>query len=78
VTCKLCGTGDEKRFLGEIALHFPGLQNIDKPTLFLFPEIFVCSTCGAAAFVVPETELRLLAAIDADATNEGGSKSHQA
>jgi hypothetical protein len=51
-----------------MCIHFPGLKNIDKPVVWLFPEIVVCLNCGTAEFVVPEAELRLLAKGDAAPT----------
>jgi len=44
-----------------------GLKNLDKPTVFVFPELIVCLDCGTAEFVVPEAELRQLAKGDAAA-----------
>jgi hypothetical protein len=61
VLCKSCGTVNRRKFIGEICIHFPGLKNIDKPLVWVFPEIVLCLDCGMAIFVVPETELRLLA-----------------
>jgi hypothetical protein len=46
-------------------IRSPGLKNIDKPTVWVFPQLIVCLDCGTAEFVVPETELRLLAKRDA-------------
>jgi hypothetical protein len=43
-----------------MAIRSPGLKNIDKPTVWVFPELIVCLDCGMAEFVVPEAELRLL------------------
>ena len=34
---------------------------MDKPIVFVFPEVAICLTCGHAEFTVPETELRVLA-----------------
>jgi hypothetical protein len=68
--CKLCGSVNQKKFTAEIAIHFPGPKNIDKPIVWAFPEIFVCLACGDAEFVVPESELRQLAMGDADATGK--------
>lgn len=59
--CKSCGSVDQSKFTGEIAIHFRGLKNIDKPVAWVFPELVVCLDCGTAEFVVPEAELRLLA-----------------
>ena len=58
--CKACGSVNPGKFSGEIAIHFPGLKNIDKPVVWVFPEILVCLDCGRAEFAVPEVELRLL------------------
>jgi hypothetical protein len=50
-----------------MAIHFPELKNIDKPVVWLFPEVVVCLDCGTAEFAVPEAELRQLAKGDAAA-----------
>jgi hypothetical protein len=50
-----------------MAIHFPGLKGIDKPVVWVFPEIVVCLVCGTAEFAVPEAELLLLAKGDAAA-----------
>ena len=43
-----------------MAIHFPRLKNIERPVVWLFPEVVVCLNCGAAEFSVPEAELQLL------------------
>ena len=43
-----------------MAIHFPGLRNIDNPPVFVFPELHVCMDCGITEFAIPETELGLL------------------
>lgn len=55
--CQSCGSGNLGKFTGELAVHFPGVQNIDKPHVWLFPELVVCLDCGLAQFTVPQTEL---------------------
>jgi hypothetical protein len=50
-----------------MGFHFPGLKNIDKPVVWVFPEVVVCLDCGTAEFAVPEAELRQLAKGDAAA-----------
>jgi hypothetical protein len=47
-----------------MAIHFPGLKNIDRPVMWIFPDVVVCLDCGTAEFPVPETELRELAKDD--------------
>jgi len=39
-----------------VAVHFPGLKNIDKPVVWVFPELTVCLDCGTAEFTVPKAE----------------------
>ena len=65
--CKSCGSANQSKFAGEIGIHFPGLQNLDKPVVWVFPEIVVCLDCGTSEFAVPEVERRLLAKGDAAA-----------
>jgi len=47
-----------------MAIHYPGLKSIDKPVVWVFPELVVCLDCGTAEFAVPEAELRVLAKDD--------------
>jgi hypothetical protein len=59
--CQSCGSENMGKFGGEVGLHFRGLKNIDRPTVFAFPEILICLNCGIAQFTVPEAQLRQLA-----------------
>ena len=59
--CKACGADTQIMLTAEMALHFPGLKDIDKPLVWVFPEVLVCLDCGVAVFAVPETELGALA-----------------
>ena len=67
MTCKTCGSDKQKKFTAEMAIHFPGLKGLEKPIVWVFPELLVCLNCGNAEFAVPETELRVLAKGDAAA-----------
>jgi hypothetical protein len=59
--CKVCGSENVHKLRGEIAMRSPGLKNIDKPIVWVFPDIVVCMECGIAEFALPEAELRMLA-----------------
>jgi len=61
MTCQACGSERLRTFDGEMALHFPGLEGLDEPIVWVFPKVLVCLNCGAAQFVVPEAELSVLA-----------------
>jgi hypothetical protein len=63
--CKSCGSVNVNKFIGEMGIRSAGLKNIDKPVVWVFPNLVVCLDCGIAEFAVPETELRLLAKGDA-------------
>jgi hypothetical protein len=65
--CKSCGSVNQKKFSAEMQIHFPGLKDIDKPVVWVFPDVVVCLDCGTAEFAVPEEELRQLAMGDAAA-----------
>ena len=58
--CNSCGSENQGKFTGEIAIHSPGPRNIDKPVVWVFPQLVVCLDCGIAQFAVPSSELRLL------------------
>jgi hypothetical protein len=58
--CRLCESTNQYRFIGEMGIRFPGLRNIDKPTVWVFPKLIVCLHCGLAEFVLPEGQLNEL------------------
>lgn len=53
-----------------MGIHFPGLRNINRPVVWVFPELTVCLDCGQAEFAVPEPELRQLASPSDGVSNE--------
>jgi len=60
LACKSCGSVNQSKISGEIGIRCPGLKNIDKSIVWVFPELIVCLDCGITEFVVPKDELRLL------------------
>ena len=58
--CTSCQSDNMKTFNGEIAIHFCGLEGLDKPIVWVFPKLTVCLNCGFTQFVVPARELRVL------------------
>ena len=65
--CRSCQSATQSAFNGEIAIHFPGLEGLDKPIVWVFPKLLVCLNCGFTEFAIPEAELRQLAEGDATA-----------
>jgi len=64
VPCKSCQSEHQRNLNGEIAIHFPGLDGLDKPIVWVFPKILACLDCGFTEFSIPETELRQLEKAD--------------
>jgi hypothetical protein len=60
MSCKLCLSQNQRTFNGETAIHFLGLEGLQKPIVWVFPKLLVCLDCGFAEFAVPEKELRVL------------------
>ena len=58
--CKRCDSESQGSFNGEIAIHFPGLEGLDKPIVWIFPKLAVCLGCGTTEFSVPERELGMI------------------
>jgi hypothetical protein len=62
MVCKACQSVHQGKFPAEINIHFPGMANVDKPTVWVFPELMICLNCGFTEFRIPDEELRSLAA----------------
>ena len=48
MSCLLPASGNQAEFGGEILIHFRGLKNLDKPSGWVFPKLFVCLDCGSS------------------------------
>jgi len=59
--CTLCSSENLGKFAAETGIHFTGLENINKPTVFVSRELVVCLHCGFTAFPLPEEQLGILA-----------------
>jgi hypothetical protein len=60
MACRRCSSENQRKFSTEMNIHFPGREGLDKPTVWVFPEVTVCLDCGFAEFSVPRAELRTL------------------
>ena len=59
VTCK-CSSKNRGTFTAEVAIHFSGMEGVDRPIVWVFPQLLVCLDCGLAQFVIAERELDVL------------------
>jgi len=58
--CRSCGSKNQTEFASEVTVHLLGLQNLDKPTVLVFPKLLVCMDCGFTELTMTENELRML------------------
>jgi hypothetical protein len=61
MACRQCSSGNQGKFGTEMNIHFPGVEGLQKATVWVFPQVMVCLDCGFAEFTVTETELHRLA-----------------
>jgi hypothetical protein len=60
VSCPSCSSRNHRKLNAELALHFQGLQGLDKPIVWAFPEVLICLNCGFAVFALADAPLREL------------------
>jgi hypothetical protein len=60
MACAFCQSVKQSRFPAEINIHFPGLEGLNKPTVWTFPCLLVCLDCGCTQFTIGESELQQL------------------
>ena len=60
MSCALCTSANQVEFPTEMAFHFSGRKNLDRPYIFAYPKVLLCLDCGFSQFTLPETELRAL------------------
>ena len=58
--CPSCASSRQAEFSAEINIHFRGLQELDKPSVMVFPTVLVCLDCGLSRFITAQAELERL------------------
>jgi hypothetical protein len=62
-----CNHSNRSEFPAEINIHFPGMEGLDKPTVWVFPHLVVCLDCGLTQFPINSAELQRLTQPDRSA-----------
>jgi hypothetical protein len=57
MSCPLCRSSNEAELATEMVIHFSGLENLDKPGVWVFSRLLVCLDCGGSLLNIPEREL---------------------
>ncbi len=52
MACKSCRSDNQTQFPTEMNVHFPGKENWEKPSVWLFPSVLICLDCGFAEFSI--------------------------
>ena len=60
MSCRRCDFDNTGSFVSEIAIHIPGLNGVNRPIVWVFPEVAVCFGCGFSELIVPEEDLSVL------------------
>jgi len=58
MACRGCNSYNQKTFNSKVALHFPGLEGLDKPIVWVWPQLAVCLDCGWRSSPFLETKCR--------------------
>ena len=53
MACKSCHSENQRNFISEIAIHFPGLAGLSKPIVLVFPTIVVCWNVASRSLQFP-------------------------
>ena len=56
-SCVECAAGNRAKFAAEMILDCPGLKNLDRSGVWIFPTVLVCMDCGFGRFTAPEAAL---------------------
>jgi hypothetical protein len=62
--CHFCHSENQREFPAEVNIHSPGMKNLTKLSVWLFPTLSICLYCGVAQFDLPDAELERLAERD--------------
>jgi len=63
MSCTICNSSRQAEFPAEMYIHFPGIENADKPGVFVFQKLLVCEDCGSSLFITPVPELARLTGV---------------
>ena len=58
--CSNCGSAKLQTFNAEANIHFPGLRNVARSSVFAFPKLVICLDCGQITSRLSENELQML------------------
>jgi hypothetical protein len=60
MSCVSCQSLNTLVYPAELNIHHPGVEGLDKPTVWAFPHLSVCLECGVAQFRLSDDQVREL------------------
>ena len=66
MSCRSCKSANLRTLSAEIGIHFPGLENLDKPVVWVFPSLVTCLDCGFTEFVIPDERRNEIKRLDSE------------
>jgi hypothetical protein len=60
MNCPRCGSLSRSHFPAEVNVHFPGIKNLRRPPLWVFPQLLISRDCGHVEFDLSNKELKRL------------------
>ena len=64
--CRLCQSASLTTLSAEMGIHFPGMKNLDKPVVWVFPSLLTCLDCGFTEFVIPVKKREEIKRLDSE------------
>lgn len=61
IGCVRCSSENLGKFSAEMNIHFYGQEGLTEPSVWVFPQLTMCLSCGYTDFSIPESELQRLA-----------------
>ena len=56
MSCTICASDMLKDFDGELGIHFPGREGLDKALVLVYPKLRTCLNCGHVEFFLPAAQ----------------------
>ena len=60
MSCKSCMSLNQREFASETNIHCSGVENLETPSVLVFPKLLVCTDCGFTEFAIARADLELL------------------
>jgi hypothetical protein len=67
--CPVCASSELFVFKGEIGLAYPQLSDVHKEPLLVYADVVVCTDCGIAQFLIPQSQRESITPGPADITD---------